>query len=424
MDPVDWEVRSAPLPGDAEVVVVGAGLAGLSCALLLERSGVNVHVVEASDGVGGLVRTDRIDGFLLDRGFQVLLTAYEELQSQVDLPRLDLKAFKPGSLVWNGQSLEKMSDPFRSPGEALGSLRARVGTLGDKMKVARLRRDVVSRPAASCFSGSDSSTADHLDHLGFSPGFVSTFFRPFLGGVFLERDLETSARLFRYYFRCFSIGDAAVPSKGMQRLPELLAQPLEDRITLNSPATGVSPDGVQLASGDTLPAEHVVVAVDGSSAGSLLATPPPEYKSAVTAYFASSVPPVKEPLLVLDGAGDGPANHVAVMTNVSADYGPPGEHLISVSGVGEAVSDGGSFEGDAKSQLRAWFGNSVEEWRHLRTYRIPRALPRHLAGSVPVAASAATPNGIVVAGDYTEFGAIQGALVSGRRAAEAVLDRR
>ena len=230
-------VTSAPLPDSADVVVVGAGLSGLSCALLLERAGVNVHVVEAADAVGGRVRTDEVDGFLLDRGFQVLLTAYEEVQSQVDLPRLDLRSFDPGSIIWNGRSLEQLGDPFRNPTSAMASLSAKVGSLGDKMKVAGLRRRLTAGTVADCFAGPERSTQEELQAEGFSADFIDTFFRPFLGGVFLERELRTSASLLRYYFRCFAIGDATLPAGGMQRLPELLASPLEERITLNTPVS-------------------------------------------------------------------------------------------------------------------------------------------------------------------------------------------
>ncbi|NNM32959.1 MAG: FAD-dependent oxidoreductase, partial [Gemmatimonadetes bacterium] len=194
-DESEARALSAPPPRSAEVVVVGAGLSGLSCALLLERQGVDVHLVEASDGVGGRVRTDLVEGFRLDRGFQVLLTAYEEVQRQVDLPRLSLQSFQPGSVVWTGRGLERLSDPFRDPAGALASLKARVGSLSDKLKVAKLRRDVLAQEPDMSFRGGDRTTLAELQGLGFSPGFIDGFFRPFLGGVFLERALETSSLL-------------------------------------------------------------------------------------------------------------------------------------------------------------------------------------------------------------------------------------
>jgi phytoene dehydrogenase-like protein len=404
-------------------VVVGAGLAGLSAALLLEREGVNVHVVEASDAVGGRIRTDDVEGFRLDRGFQVLLTAYEEVARQVDLARLDVRPFKAGSLVWNGSGLQRMTDPFRDPTGALASAAARVGSLGDKVKVASLRRGLLSNPASDCFRGPERSTLEELRELGFSEAFIDTFFRSFLGGVFLERDLETSARLFRYYFRCFAAGDVVVPARGMQRLPELLAQPLDERITLEAPVSAVRADGVTLEDGRLVAANDVIVAVDGAAASTLVGSPAPDFKATVTSYFASPVAPIGDPLLVLDGVGEGPANHVAVMTNVSPEYAPAGMHLIGVSGVGSAADDPGAFVEAVPAQMRRWFGSSVEQWEHIRSYRIPHALPRHPAHSLPGERQVRREDGLIIAGDYAEFGAIQGALLSGRKAADAVTAR-
>lgn len=417
--------ESVPIPSEIEVLVVGAGLSGLACALLLERKGVNVHLIEEADDVGGRVRTDEVDGFRLDRGFQVLLTAYEELQAQVDLPRLDLRPFGAGSLVWTGRGLERLVDPKRNPLGALGSAFSSVGSLGDKLRVARLRRRLLARPQEACFEGPERSTEAELEALGFSEAFVDAFFRPFFGGVFLERSLSTTASLFRYYFRCFAAGKATLPAEGMQRLPDLLAQPLEDRITLECRARAVSPTAVTLDDGSEVEADQVVVAVDGTSAADLLGGSAPEHKATVTSYFATDRAPTADPLLILDGEGTGPANHVAVVSNVSPAYAPEGAHLVSVSGVDEAATDPDAFPADARSQLRRWFGPSVDAWEHLRTYHVPRALPRHPPGSLPgPEGSGLRPDGLVVAGDYAAFGAIQGALLSARRAAEAVLKRR
>jgi phytoene dehydrogenase-like protein len=416
-------MATQPLPSDADVLVVGAGLSGLAAARLLLHAGVDVHVLEASDAAGGRIRTDEVDGFRLDRGFQVLLTAYEEVQAQVDVGRLDLRPFRPGSLIWTGERLEAMRDPFREPAAALAGLRARVGGLGDKMKVALLRRRLLSGTPEQALGPPDRTTLEELRSEGFSRTFIDTFFRPFLGGVFLERDLNTSSRLFRYYFRCFAAGDAALPAHGMQRLPELLAEPLTGRVHLGTPVAGARKDGVRLDDGTELSARHVVVAADGASAARLLGREAPEGKTAVTAYFGAPEAPVDDPLLVLDGEGVGPANHVAVVSHVSPAYAPPGSHLISVSGVDAAAEDQDGFPDAVRAQLRRWFGATVDRWWHLRTYRIENALPAHPPGRLG-SGGGRRPDGVVVAGDHTEFGAIQGALASGRRAAEAVLEQR
>lgn len=410
-------------PARAQVVVVGAGLAGLSCARLLDREGVDVHVLEASDGVGGRVRTDRVEGFLLDRGFQVLLTAYEEVREQVDLARLNLHEFEPGSLVWNGRGLHRLADPFRAPGSAIASLVAPVGTLMDKLRVALLRFRLLGERAGHEFEGPDRSTLDELRHLGFGEAFIDGFFRPFLGGVFLERDLTTSSHLFRYYFRCFAADRVTLPGAGMQALPEQLAEPLEGRVWTDTRVGAVSTGGVTLADGREVKADRVVVACDGSAAARLLGEPPPAHKSTVTTYFAAPEPPIDRPVLVLDGEGTGPVNHLAVVSRVAPTYAPTGATLVSASGVGPVATDADAFVEGARRQLTRWFGSAVAAWRPLRTYRIEHALPAHPPGALSERrAGDRHASGVVLAGDHTEFGAIQGAMVSGRKAAETVLN--
>ena len=208
----------------------------------------------------------------------------------------------------------------------------------------------------------------------------------------------------------------------MGRLPDLLAEPLAGRITLRAPVTSVSGAGVTVEGGTTVQAGQVVLAADGAAAAGLLGEKPPMYKPAVTSYFAAADAPTRHPILVLDGEGTGPANHVAVLSNVAPEYAPEGRHLVSVSGVGAAARDPEAFRRKAPPQLRRWFGPGVEAWEHLRTYAIPHALPMHPPGSVDGTGEPLTrDDGLLVTGDHTAFGAIQGALLAGRRTAERIL---
>ena len=190
-------------------VVVGAGLAGLTAAQILQRAGVRVKVLEAAPDSGGRVRTRNIDGFTLDRGFQVLFTAYPAVKRNLDLERLDLVAFPPAAVIRRGEETMRLGDPLRDPRSLLGTLTTDALTLKDRWLVARLAVYVKSLELADLLNGKDESTLTFLRTFGFSDKAVANFFAPFFGGIFLKRDLSTSARLFRYYLRMLLDGDTA-----------------------------------------------------------------------------------------------------------------------------------------------------------------------------------------------------------------------
>jgi phytoene dehydrogenase-like protein len=410
----------------SEVVVVGAGVAGLRCAGILAAGGMRVSVLEASDDVGGRIRTDVMDGFRLDRGFQVLLTAYTECREALDYDDLDLRAFYPGSLVFLGGRLRRMADPWRRPLHALASLTSPVGRLGDYLRVARLRRDVVADESDPLREGPRRSSLEALEARGFSEEMIDRFFRPFFGGVFLERELATSERMLRFLFRMFAVGDTALPSAGMSAIPSQLAAKLPPgTVRTATPVIEVSPGKVRVDGGEELTADAVVVAADGPGAASLLTGLDVQAHNATTClYFDAPAPPVREPLLVLDGEGAGPVNHLCVPSQVAPDYAPPGRALVSANVVGE-VGREPDLELRVRNQLRSWFGGKVDTWRHLRTYTIPHALPAFgPEGTRDPGDTVRWKPGVFVCGDHRENGSIQGAMVSGRRAAEAVLEER
>src|SRR6201987_636092 len=207
-----------------DVAIVGAGLAGLCCAVELEQSGLSVKLLEAEDAPGGRIRTDQVEGFRLDRGFQLLLTGYPELPHQVDLKALRLRAFTRGALVRPGGRFHHFADPFRgSLGAALSIALDPVVTTGDKLRLARLGRLVGQGSPADLFREPESTTRRFLEEYGFSSKMMDRFFSPFLAGIFLEHELATSSRYFQFLFRMFAYGDSAVPENGMEMLPRQLA---------------------------------------------------------------------------------------------------------------------------------------------------------------------------------------------------------
>lgn len=402
-----------------DVIIVGAGLAGLAAARTLTRAGKSVVMYEASDGVGGRVRTDIVDGFRLDRGFQVLLTAYPELQHQLDVDALDLRAFEPGALVWLGTRGHVVSDPFRRPTQLLSTAFAPIGSLADRVRIVGLRRRVRKGAAAHLLRGPDVATSDSLRASGFSAKIIGRFFRPLVGGIQLDPSLSTSNRMFEIIFRSLSEGDSAVPALGMGAIPEQLAAALPgDVIRLNSPVCAVAPGCVTLFDGTIARARTVVVATEGPAASALLGLPHVGSRSAGCVYFAADSAPTDKRLIVLDGANSGPALNVAVMSNVAPTYAPAGKHLIAAALPGVIEGD---LESMVRAQLRAWWGDQVNSWTHLRTYRIAHGQPDQAPPFAPKQ-RVSLGNGMFVCGDHRDTGSIQGALFSGRRTAEAVLD--
>ncbi|HEX8297541.1 MAG TPA: FAD-dependent oxidoreductase, partial [Rubricoccaceae bacterium] len=338
-----------------DVAVVGAGLAGLACARHLVQNGISCRVFETSDGVGGRVRTDVVDGFRIDRGFQVLLTAYPEASAVLDYAALDLRAFEPGALVRLDGRWERVGDPFRDVGALLPTLRARVGTLGDKLRVLRLRESVRRGTPESLWSRPETSTLDALrTRYGFSARMTDRFFRPFLGGVLLDRDLGASSRAFEFYFRMFGEGDAVVPALGIGAIPEQLASRLPPgTVCLNAPVEAVEPDGsgLRLASGEAVACRAVVVATDAAAVPGLVpGTPVPAWKGTVQiAWAAPRVRPAGA-VLMLDGDGHGPVNNVQVMSAVAPELAPAGvpgakrEALVTASVLGTPLEDDAALD--------------------------------------------------------------------------------
>ncbi|HEY3987699.1 MAG TPA: NAD(P)/FAD-dependent oxidoreductase [Acidobacteriaceae bacterium] len=423
-----------------DVVVVGAGVAGLCCAGRLENAGLSVKLLEADDAPGGRIRTDLVDGFRLDRGFQLLLTGYPELVHHIDMKALRLRSFARGALVRHGGCFHHFSDPFRgSLGSALSIAMDPVVRMNDKLRVARLRHLVKQGEPADIFKKPEVATREFLEAYGFSSKMVDRFFAPFLAGIFLERELVTSSRYFQFLFRMFAYGDAAVPENGMEMLPRQLAVLLR----LGTTETGVrvtalrqqgSKFVLETAKSVTYPARQVVLAVDEGQVRSLLRDlkghkrttwEPVQWNRTTTFYYAADRTPIDGPLLVLngDGPGAGPVNHAMVLSQASERYAPPGMHLIAANVIGRAPQSGPQIEQlerDARAQLQRWFGADVTRWMVLGGYPIVHALPL----STHVEWQQSNPrlmDGVYVCGDYREMPSIQGALASGRRAAESVL---
>ncbi|MFT5375826.1 MAG: phytoene dehydrogenase-like protein [Candidatus Latescibacterota bacterium] len=400
-----------------DVIIIGAGVAGLCCARHLHECGIECLLLESSDAVGGRVRTDLVDGFLLDRGFQVLLTAYPEARRVLDYEALDLKPFYPGALVRCASQFARMADPFRQPLAGILGLFNPVGTLADKLRMAGLRQRVRRGSHEDLLRQPEQTTLAALQAEGFSPQIIERFFRPFLGGIFLENGLETASGLFDFVFRMFSTGHAALPACGMGAISAQLAAGLpNDWVRTNSRVEAVVGHRLHLADGETLEAKAVVIAAEEPAAARLLGLDSSGSREVTCLYFAAEVPPVIDPILVLNGTGAGPINNLCVPSQVAPDYAPANEALVSVTVLGAASAD---TERAVRRQLVDWYGNQVEMWRLLQTYYIPHALPKQRP-FLPLDQSARTGEQLYICGDHRASASLQGAMYSGRKVAELI----
>ena len=405
-----------------DVLIVGAGLAGLSCARQLHEKGVSLKILETSDGVGGRVRTDQIDGFLLDRGFQVLLTAYPQAQRLLNYPLLDLKSFAHGALSWYAGRMNKLIDPWRTPGAWREALQSDFGTLTDKLRIARLRRRLRNSPTEELFRRSDRPIKDALQSEGFSKEMIHHFFRPFLGGILLDGSLSSSSRMFEFVFKMFSEGSTCVPSHGMGAIPVQLAEKLPGgSVRLNTRVEALHENELTLSGGESLRARAVVIAADGPSAAHLVGEVEAACRSVTCFYYSADEPPVPLPILVLNGDGAGPVNNFCVLSQVATSYAPKGKHLISATVLGTQALTDVQLGGFVIAQMKNWFGKVASTWQLLRSYRIAHAQPQQLPGALePPQRPVRIRPGIYVCGDHRDNASIDGALLSGSRAAEAV----
>lgn len=402
------------------VLIIGAGIAGLSCAAYLHSKGVETQILEATDGIGGRVRTDIENGFLLDRGFQILLTSYPEAQQLLNFEALNLKEFKSGALIKTEQGFTTLANPFKEPSELLTSLFSSVGTLSDKLRVARLSwetqgldEEIMEKPTQS--------TLDFLKAYGFSEKFISEFFKPFFGGVFLENELATSASFFKYIFGKFYDGEATIPGNGMQQIAKQIASKLPaNTIRLNTKVSKIQGNTVVLSNGEHILANQIVVATDSYQAAQLLNQPlPTQFNSTICSYFEAPKSPLVKPMLALNPDRNGLIHNLCVPSDIAPHYAPEGKALVSVSTQNAPSLSDEAWEKQLRTELKDWFGTEVDSWKFLKKYEIKESLNAFPAGSVLNPQFKISEN-LYQCGDWTSYPSLNAAMMSGRKVAELI----
>lgn len=409
---------------DVDVIIVGAGLAGLTCARRLMESGIACIVLEAEDRTGGRLKTDELDGFLLNHGFQVLQTAYPEARRWLDFERLGLKLFAPGAIIRIAGEFHHVSDPLRRPQDLWSTLTAPIGSWGDRLRIIRLVRKVCRQNVSGLFQKPDMPTIDFLRAEGFSEKMIQRFFKPFVAGVCLDPKIRVSSRVFQYILRTFAQGNVTLPSQGMAAIVDQLMEGLPpDRIRVGARVESIHSKGVVLVSGETINGRAVVLATEGPEAARLSGAPMlGGSRGELCLYFAAKDPPIDQPYLILNGDGIGWVNSLTIPSIIAPTYAPADQHLISVVVIGHLDADDTTVETAVRRELTGWFGPAVDVWRHLKTYRIVHALPEQSPPMPdPTVRTHPIEPGIFVSGEYGSVPGIQWAMLSGRHAAEAVI---
>ncbi|MEL6718943.1 MAG: NAD(P)/FAD-dependent oxidoreductase [Bacteroidota bacterium] len=412
-----------------DIIIIGGGMAGLTAAHYLHKANKEFLLLEASDRVGGRVKTDKVDGFLLDQGFQVLLTTYPEVKAVLDYDALQLKAFLPGALILqeNGKK-SQLGDPLRWLGSTFSTLFNGIGTWGDKFRILALRSRLKNLSIDTIFQQEEITTLQALQDYGFSQEMIEVFFKPFLRGIFLEKDLSTSRRMFDFVFKLFSKGDTAIPTNGIEAIPQQIASRLpQQNIRVQQKVTQIKDGKVYLASGEVLETKQLLMATDAQNAAQLLQQKIKNtaYESTLNVYFKTKVAPFQKSILALNAVPNSLVNNCTVMSNLSEQFAPQGEHLISTSIVGNIALDEAQLIEQIKRELKTHFGEAVTQWQHLRTYNVKYALPK--ADTIKNTLSQSEiklAEGLYICGDHLMNGSLNAAMKSGRLAAELMLKDR
>ena len=394
-------------------IVVGAGISGLSCALELEKNGYRVQILEKENHPGGRVHSDVINGYILNRGFQVLQTGYPETKKLLDYEKLELCNLDSEVWIMNNNKIKKLYDPIQNPSNLLKAAFSNVGTFQDKLRLLQLRQSTTSRSTNKIFQENETTSLEQINNYGFSESIINEFFKPLFGGAFLDNELDTTSRMFNFVYKIFSIAPIAIPKYGMKSIPEQLEAKLESKISFNTNVVKLDNKNVFLEN-ETLSADAIVLAANHDSAKQLIPSIEEiRWNSTSCYYFVADSPPFSSKVVLLNGNNRGEINNVFVPTNISKAYSPNNKSIISVSTIGL-----NNNESEIRNELNNWFGNQTEDWKLLHTYHIEQALPRM---SVPSVSHSQYVNGIHMCGDYLTSSSIHGSMHSGRMTANQII---
>jgi protoporphyrinogen oxidase len=406
---------------DKSVIIIGAGIAGLTAAKFLKQFGFSIKIFEASDGVGGRVRTFKKDGFLLDKGFQVLLGAYPVAKEILDFKALKLKPFLSGAKVLHHNGISNVVDPLRQPSGLFETIFSPIGNLKDKLLMLKLKLVLYTKNVEQIFEEEEQSTKAFLMQYGFSEKMITNFFVPFLGGIFLEKELTTSSRMFNFVFKMFGEGEALLPEEGIQAIPNQLAEGLQaDELFLNTRVAHINKNEITLDNGSLYEADYILIATNELNLPTFKVKEPGNFRKVLNLYFKTKTKPFTDALIGLVAKPNCLVNNIAVLDNVSPSYNTGDQFLISLSIIDNIFNV--SLEeiiNKSKDELSFWF--DVSDWEYVDKFEINYALPNQ--DSIiykPKPESLVIDTNIYICGDYLTNGSLNAAMLNGKTTADLI----
>ena len=399
-----------------DVIIVGAGMSGLSCALMCQKNGLTYKIIEKSNRTGGRIGSISENGYIFDIGFQVYNTGYNLTNSILNIDELDLYKFKPGAAIFDGNSFKIISDPLRDFGKLASTFRSELLNVSDKIKIFSLKIALTNYSISEDRS-KDKSTIDFLKEYGFSSQAIKNFFKPFFSGIFLEKDLDTSCKFFKFVFSKFNGGYATIPEKGMQAIPDQIYDKLNhDAILFNRELVHVKENNSLILDDNTI-LEPMKVVFTGDSSKIVLKNHSIDYNSSTTIYFSSKVAPPFGNYIHLFPY-DELINNISVLTSISKKYSSKRDHLYSIT-VLDNFYDDSELIPKIKVRLKTYYGGDLCDFKFLKKFEIKKATIIQKPGFY----DQKIDNGknFIFAGDQFTNGSIEGAVESGLNAAKKVL---
>ncbi|TDT45341.1 flavin-dependent amine oxidoreductase [Maribacter spongiicola] len=406
---------------DSKIHIIGAGISGLVAAIVLEQNGFFPVLIEATNRIGGRVKTDIVNGYQLDHGFQVLLTAYPAAQKYLDYKSLELQEFLPGASIFKNGKQEVIGDPLRDASLLFPTLLANVGTVTDKLNILKLNTKLKKKSIGDIFSDEAQTTSSYLTDLGFSSKIIQDFFKPFFSGIFLENKLETSSRMFEFVYKMFGEGNAALPKGGIEEIPKQLLKQLKSTvIKYNTAVSSISDNKILLADGQELESDYIIIATEASDLIQNLKNQAIDWQSCDTLYFETENRTIKKPLIGLIPNQKALINNIFYHTSLKTTLNA-GKELLSVTVVDNQGLNGIKLISQVQKELQEFCG--ITSTTFIKHYSIPKSLPKLSELQYEISPSETRlSETIYLAGDIQLNGSLNAAMIAGEKAALGVLE--